>query len=68
MVQEGVPGMFAKMRSERLDEDSDEDINFELKNSALQLVLLTLAHRAQECYAIDNKIGDNDGKEIAHLL
>ena len=59
MVQEDVPGMFAIMRSERLDEDSDEDINFELANSALQLVLLTLAHMGQECYAIDNKTFDD---------
>lgn len=51
--------MFAIMRSERLDEENDVDINFELKNSALQLVLLTLAHRAQECYAIDNKTFDD---------
>jgi len=59
MVQKDVPGMFAIMRSERLDEESNEEINFELKNSALQLVLLTLAHIGQECYAIDNKTSDD---------
>jgi len=35
MVQKDVPGMFSMMRSERLDEESDEEINFELGNSAL---------------------------------
>lgn len=37
------------MRSERLDEESDEEINLQLKNSALHLVLLTLAHIGQGC-------------------
>jgi hypothetical protein len=34
--------MFTIMRIEMLDEESDEEINFELKNPALRLVLLTL--------------------------
>jgi len=59
MVQKDVPGMFAIMRSERLDEESNEEINFELKNSALQLVLLTLAHMGHELHAIDNETSDD---------
>lgn len=59
MVQKDVPGMSAVMRSERLDEESDEEINFELAISALQLVLLTLAHMGQNCYVIDKKTSDD---------
>lgn len=47
------------MRSERLDEESDEEINLQLKNSALHLVLLTLAHIGQGCYATDTKTSDD---------